>query len=142
VEPLSIGWHAVEATEIKPGQSAVVMGAGPIGLAAVQCLKAKGAKQIIVVDVVTERKNFAKRFGATTIIDPRTEDVVKRCKELCDGQGPEFAFDCAGLASSIDAASLAIRHKGLVVNVAIWERATPFNFNNLVFGEKRVVGGG
>lgn len=138
VEPLAVAWHAVDASGIKPGDNALVMGAGPIGLAAIQCLKARGANQIIVVEMARERQNFAKHFGATTLIDPRHEDVVKRCKELCDGQGPQIALDCAGVSASIDAACKAIKHHGLVVNVSIWEKDIPFQFNNLVFGEKGI----
>lgn len=137
VEPLAVAWHAVGQTGIKPGDSALVMGAGPVGLAVIQCLKARQAKKIIVVEMENGRKKFAARFGATTVIDPQEEDVVVKCKELCDGQGPEFALDCAGAAVSIKSASLAIRHKGLAVNVALWENEVPFHFNYLMLGEKR-----
>lgn len=137
VEPLAVAWHAVDQTGIKPGGSALVMGAGPVGLAIIQCLKARQAKEIIVVEIVPERKKFATRFGATAVIDPQEQDVVAKCKELCDGQGPETAFDCAGAAASIKSACLAIRYRGLVVNVAFWEKEVPFQFNNLMFGEKR-----
>lgn len=141
VEPLAVAWHAVDETGIKPGMDALVLGAGPIGLSVVQCLKARGAKQIIVAEVARERQNFAKQFGATRIIDPRSEDVVKLSKELCDGQGPHIALDCAGVAASIKSATLAVRPRGSIVNVAIWEKETPFNPNNLVFGEKKYSAG-
>jgi threonine dehydrogenase-like Zn-dependent dehydrogenase len=141
VEPLSIAWHAVDRTTIQPGYNVLVLGAGPIGLAAILCLKARGAKQIIVVEMARERQSFAKQFGATTVIDPRQEDPVQKCKELCPGGGPEIALDCAGVAASIKTAAQAIRHRGQVVNVAIWEKEVPFQFNNLVFGEKQISAG-
>lgn len=88
-----------------------------------------------------ERQNFARNFGATTVINPVIDDVVKVSKELCDGQGPDIALDCAGVAASIKSAVLAVRAKGTIMNVAIWEKAVPFNPNDLVFGEKRYTAG-
>lgn len=141
VEPLSVAWHAVEAASIQKGEDAVVMGAGPIGLGVIQCLKAKGANQIVVVEIAKERQNFATHFGATTIIDPRNEDVVKKCKELTGGAGPQVALDCAGVPASVKTALQSVRANGRVVNVAIWEKEVPFNPNNVVFGEKKYSGG-
>ena len=107
----------------------------------IQCAKARGATTIIVAEVARERQNFAKTFGATHIFDPRSEDVVKKSKEVCGGQGPKIAFDCAGVPASIKTAALAIRSRGTVVNVAIWEKEVPFQPNALVFGEKRYLTG-
>ncbi|KAK5084655.1 hypothetical protein LTR05_005733 [Lithohypha guttulata] len=130
----------VEAAGIQKGDDAVVMGAGPIGLGVIQCLKAEGANKIIVAEVAKERQNFAKHFGATHILDPRHEDVVAKCKELTGGQGPQIALDCAGVAASVKTACLAVRANGRIVNVAIWEKEVPFNPNNVVFGEKKYSG--
>jgi threonine dehydrogenase-like Zn-dependent dehydrogenase len=124
VEPLAVAWHAVDQYPFGSEDhiQALVMGAGPIGLGVIQCLKARGAKTIIVVEMSAERKNFATRFGATHILDPRTDDVVARCKEICDGQGPHVALDAAGVAASVKSACLAVRARGTVVNLAIWEK--------------------
>ena len=107
----------------------------------IQCAKARGATTVIAVEVARERLNFAKMFGATHIFDPRSEDVVKRSKEVCGGQGPKIAFDCAGVPTSIKTAALAIKSRGTVVNVAIWEKEVPFQPNTLIFGEKRYLTG-
>lgn len=122
VEPLAVAWHGVNQSPLREGDSAIVMGAGPIGLGVIQCLKARGAKNIIVVEIAKERQNFAKHFGATHLIDPRHEDAVKRAKEICDGQGPQVAFDAAGLAITLKSAALAVRARGTIVNLAIWEK--------------------
>lgn len=141
IEPLAVAWHAVEKSSLKPGDNALVMGAGPIGLAVIQCLKARQAGQIIVVEVARRRIEFAKKSGATTVIDPQEEDVVSKCKHLCDGHGPDIAIDCAGAAASINSACLAVRNNGLIINVAIWEGAAPLQLNHLTFGEKRLTAG-
>jgi threonine dehydrogenase-like Zn-dependent dehydrogenase len=141
IEPLAVAWHAVDQYDIKEGDSALVLGAGPIGLGVVQCLKARGATTIIVAEVAKQRQDFAKHFGATHILDPRTDDVVKKCKEICTGQGPNVALDCAGVPASIKSAALAIRARGTVVNVAIWEKEVPLQPNWFVFGEKTLKAG-
>jgi threonine dehydrogenase-like Zn-dependent dehydrogenase len=136
-----VAWHAVDTSPIEHGDSVLVLGGGPIGLGVIQCLKARGATTIIVAEVARERQNYAKMFGATHIFDPRSEDVVKKSKEICAGQGPKIAFDCAGVPSSIKTAVLAVGPRGTVVNVAIWEKEVPFQPNSLVFGEKRYLAG-
>lgn len=141
VEPLAVAWHAVDASSIKKGDSALVLGAGPIGLGVIQCLKARGAETIIVAEVAKQRQEYAKHFGATHIFDPRSQDVVKEAKAATGGQGPNLAFDCAGVPASVKTATLAVRARGTVVNVAIWEKEVPFHPNNVVFGEKKYLGG-
>lgn len=126
---------------MKAGDNVLVMGAGPIGLAIIKCLKIRQPGQIIVAEVAPNRGRFAQKFGATTAIDPREQDVVSKCKELCDGQGPDIAIDCAGVAASIKAACSAVRNRGTVVNVSIWEKEIPFDMNALVFVEKRLLTG-
>ena len=141
VEPLAVAWHAVDQYDIKKGDSALVLGAGPIGLGVIQCLKARGAETIIAVEVAKQRQDYAKHFGATHILDPTKDDVVKQCKEICDGQGPNVALDCAGVPASIKSAALAVRERGTVVNVAIWEKEIPVQPNWFVFGEKQFKAG-
>lgn len=141
IEPLAVAWHVVEQSAVKAGDNVLVMGAGPIGLAIIKCLKIRQPGQIIVAEVAPNRGRFAQKFGATAVIDPREQDVVSKCKELCDGQGPDIAIDCAGVAASIKAACSAVRNRGTVVNVSIWEKEIPFDMNALVFVEKRLLTG-
>ncbi|KAF1344025.1 chaperonin 10-like protein [Delphinella strobiligena] len=143
VEPLSVGWHAVKASplnEIGPENANVlVLGGGPIGLAVVQALVAQGTKKIIMSEVAASRQAFARVFKAHHVLDPRTYDLVAVSRELCGGNGPDIVFDCAGVAASLETACNALRSRGTVVNVAIWEKAIPFNPNMLVFKEGKYV---
>ncbi|KIV77641.1 hypothetical protein PV11_09429 [Exophiala sideris] len=141
VEPLAVAWHAVDQYDVKPGETdALVFGAGPIGLAVIQCLKAREARTIIVVELAKQRQEHALHFGATHLIDPTKEDTVKRAKEITNGVGPHVALDAAGVPASLKAAAAAVKAKGTIVNIAIWEKEIPFNPNLLVFGEKTYVG--
>ncbi len=139
MEPLAVGWHAVTQSPLKKTDNILILGGGPIGIAVIQALLARGCNKIIVSEISTSRQKFAKHFGATEILDPRKDDVVKRCQELTGGEGVDIVFDCAGVAVGLEAACKAIKVKGTVVNIAIWEKAVPFQPNNLVFKEGKYV---
>ncbi|KAK4988882.1 hypothetical protein LTR50_003616 [Elasticomyces elasticus] len=142
VEPLSVAWHAVSASPLAQTRNAsvLVLGGGPIGLAVVQCLLARGAGKVIVSEVAAQRQSFARDFGAHHVLDPRADDVVAASKDLCGGEdGPDIVFDCAGVPASLETACRAVRARGTVVNVAIWEKAVPFNPNMLVFREAKYL---
>lgn len=147
VEPLAVAWHAVDASPIatlpNPPQC-LVIGGGPIGLAVVQVLLARGSPNVICAEVAKKRQDFASQFGAHHVLDPSQVDVVSTCLELCGGvNGPDLVFDCAGVAKSLETACKSVRSRGTVVNVAIWEKEVPFNPNWLVFNEanyKAVLG--
>ena len=146
VEPLAVAWHAVDASPIADIKEpkCLVLGGGPIGLAVVQVLLARGAKLVICAEVAKKRQEFAKDFGAHHVIDPSKDDVATVSKELCGGEsGPDIVFDCAGVPASIKSACTAVRSRGAIVNIAIWEKEIPFNPNWLVFREasyKAVLG--
>jgi threonine dehydrogenase-like Zn-dependent dehydrogenase len=140
VEPLAVGWHAVNISPFKPTDSVLVLGGGPIGLAVVQALRARGCKQIIVSEISSMRKQFAKDFGAHVIIDPSKEDIVARCRELCGGTGVHVAFDCAGVQVAMDKAVTAIRARGTLINIAIWEKHASIWPNDFNFKERGYIG--
>ncbi|CAK4030359.1 (R,R)-butanediol dehydrogenase [Lecanosticta acicola] len=139
VEPLAVAWHAVDASPMASlGRNAkcLVLGGGPIGLAVVQVLLGRGAQKVICAEVATKRQEFARVFGAHHVLDPTDCDLPQACLDLCGGvHGPDIVFDCAGVPQSLEAACKAVRARGAVVNVAIWETAVPFNPNWLVFRE-------
>ena len=106
----------------------------------VQCLKARGAEKVIVSEVASKRREFAKHFGADFVLDPTKDDIVAKVREICDGQGANVAFDAAGVQAGLDQAILAIRARGTLVNIAVWEKAATLQPNNLVFKERRYMG--
>ena len=142
IEPLAVAWHSVAASPLaeKPRANCLVLGGGPIGLAVVQVLLAKGVNKIIVSEVAAKRRRFAEEFGAHHVLDPQKEDVKLISRELCGGQGPDIIFDCAGAPASLETACKAIMTRGTVVNVAIWEERVPFNPTWLVLREANYMG--
>lgn len=85
VEPLSVAWQAVSNSGIQPHHSAIVFGAGPIGLATILCLKAKGVTKILASEPSKMRHTQAIKLGASYTFNPLETDVVAKAKEVCNG---------------------------------------------------------
>jgi (R,R)-butanediol dehydrogenase/meso-butanediol dehydrogenase/diacetyl reductase len=140
VEPLAVAYHAVKLSRARPGQAALVFGAGPIGLVTTAALRAAGVDQILVVEPAGVRKAKAASAGADRVIDPTTTDVVAEVLELTKGRGADVSFECAGIDRVLKSAILSTRAGGTVVNVAIWGHEASVAMNDLVFNEVSVVG--
>lgn len=124
VEPLSVGLHGVNRARIKPGDGCVVMGAGPIGLAALTWCKAKGASPIIVSELAAGRGELALKLGATEVVNPNQRNPADRMRELT-GKSPELVIECIGVKGTIDAAiDIAGTHGRVVVIGACLEPDT------------------
>ena len=80
-QPLSVGLHAVRESPLGLGDSALVVGAGPIGLGAVRFARSAGADPIFVSEPNDSRRSIAREFGADVLIDPTEEDPVERVRE-------------------------------------------------------------
>jgi threonine dehydrogenase-like Zn-dependent dehydrogenase len=77
IEPLAVGWRAAKVARPAVDEGALVVGAGPIGLAVLLSLKAMGVQRVAVSEVSESRKDLARRLGADLVIDPREQDVVR-----------------------------------------------------------------
>jgi len=116
VEPLAVAVHAVNRTPVKLGDVVVVVGAGIVGLMALQAAKAAGAGRVIVTDVLDYRLNFAKSIGADFTVNPRVENLADRISELTHGRGAEVALEAVGLEATVrDAMSVLSRGGRLMI---------------------------
>ena len=140
VEPLSVAWHSIDVSPFKKGDAVLVLGGGPIGLAVIQCLRARGAEKIIASEAAPGRREFAKRLGAHYTLDPTSDDVVARVREICGGVGADVAFDAAGVQVGLNQAVKGIRAQGTVVNIAVWNKPAQLQMNDIVFREKKYIG--
>ncbi|GAA5995360.1 2,3-butanediol dehydrogenase [Rhodotorula paludigena] len=122
-EPLSVAWHAVACSNFVAGESALVIGSGPIGALVTRVLKARGASAVYVSEPSSVRSAIATRCGADRVFNPLETDVVAAVRELTEGQGVHVAIDCAGTQRTFDAAIEGVRAKGRVVMVALWDKA-------------------
>ena len=95
-EPLAVGFHAAIQGDAHLGQSAVVMGAGCIGLVTMMALKARGVSRVYVVDIMEKRLEKALELGADGVINAAKEDVLERAAQLTCGKGMDLAVETAG----------------------------------------------
>lgn len=111
VEMLCIGAHAAERARIGPGENALVIGAGPIGLATAQFAKIAGAN-VMVMEVNEKRLEFCEEvLGIDRLIDARG-DAMGQVKSALGGELPTLVFDCTGSAHSMQSAFEYVAHGG------------------------------
>lgn len=96
IEPLAVGFHGAIQGEAKAGQTAVVTGAGAIGLVTLMALKYMGVSTIIVVDIMDKRLNKALEMGADFVINASQTNAVTRVMEITGGKGCDLAIETAG----------------------------------------------
>lgn len=117
VEPLSIAIHAVKRAKVAPRSSAVVVGAGMIGLLVVQALRWAGAEKIIAVDLDEKRLELARQLGATHALKSGAVDVPAEVARLTGGLGADAAFEVVGFTPTVNLAIASLRRGGTVVLV-------------------------
>jgi len=123
IEPLSVAWHAVKRSTLAEGDSALIIGAGPIGLLLLKVLRASGASWIGVSEPAAQRRDTALRLSASAVFDPLSTNVAEETLKATKGVGASVVFDCAGIQASLDTALTAVRPRGNVVEVAVWDKS-------------------
>lgn len=96
IEPLAVGFHAANQGGAHAGQTAVVMGAGCIGLVSMMALKAEGVSKVYVVDIMEKRLEKALELGADGVINGKDTDAVQAVLELTQGRGCDLVIETAG----------------------------------------------
>ncbi|MDQ0178309.1 2,3-butanediol dehydrogenase [Bacillus chungangensis] len=139
VEPAAVALHSVRQSRMKAGDKIAVFGAGPIGLLTIQAAKAAGASEIYVIELSEERKAFAEKVGATTVLDPSKVDVVSEIRRLTNG-GVDVAFEVTGVPVVLQQAIDSTTFDGETVIVSIWETEASIQPNNLVLKERNLTG--
>jgi L-iditol 2-dehydrogenase len=117
VEAVSVAVHAVARTPGLRDAAAVVVGVGMIGLLVVQALKVAGCKQIIVIDLESDRLELARRRGATTSFKADEADLPAKIRALTEGRGADAAFEVVGLSPTLKTAIDCVRKGGSVTLV-------------------------
>lgn len=119
VEPFAIGMQAATRARIKPGDVALVTGAGPIGIMCALAALAGGCAKVFIADLVEEKLRVAAQYdNVEPILIPR-DDVSKTVKDATEGWGADVVLECAGAAASIQTALEAVAPAGCVVWVGM-----------------------
>jgi len=113
-EPLSVAIHAAERVPIHLNDTAVVVGAGMIGLLVIQAIRAAGCGRIIAVDIQPERLDLACRLGADQGLSPEQTDVVQDVLQRTGGRGADVVFEAIGFPATVKMAMASVRKGGAV----------------------------
>lgn len=139
VEPMSVAWHAASRSGVEAGGTALIAGAGPIGIGVWFALRARGVEKVLVSEPSAERRAIISALGAT-VVDPVNEDLASAVHALTDGDGVDVAFDAAGVGAAISSSLASLVPGGRVVVVAIHERTMDFLPTQLVMAETEIAG--
>lgn len=139
IEPLSVGMHAASQGDVRLGDSAVILGAGCIGLVTLLSCKAFGATDITVVDVEQKRLDYAMKLGATRVINAREKDVVRELDALTGQVGTEKVFEAAGSPVTIAQTPYLVKRGGTIVLVGLSaQEEINYNFAKIMAKEATV----
>ena len=126
LENLGIAVHACEVEPHDPGDWAVIIGAGPIGILAAQTLVAWGMN-VVMTDLVDARLAFARQWSGATVIDVRIDDPVQGVLDLTGGRGADFVIEMAANQAAMDQAFKMVRIRGTVVTIGTFNGPISFN---------------
>ncbi|MEZ5275146.1 MAG: galactitol-1-phosphate 5-dehydrogenase [Opitutaceae bacterium] len=139
-EPLAVSLHAVRLVDPKPGSTAVVVGAGMIGLLVIQVARAVGCSRVIAVDLDRDRLELARSLGASHVLNPADGGTVEAILALTDGKGAECAFEAVGHTNPLRTAIGSVRKGGRVGLIGNLSATTEFPLQQVVTREITLFG--
>jgi alcohol dehydrogenase len=116
---------------VTPGDVVAIVGAGPIGLAAMLTAQLYTPGSIVAIDLDDSRLESAKRFGADTVINNGREDAVAQIMEMTDGLGADVAFEAVGVPQTFELATELIRPGGHVANIGVHGKPAALHLEKL-----------
>ncbi len=140
IEAVSVAVHAVGLTPIKLGDTAVVFGAGMIGLIVIQAARLAGCNRVIAVDPDSARLALAGKLGAAELLNPKEVDVPAAVRDLTAGRGADIALEVVGASQPFQAAVASIRKGGAVTLVGNVVPAVELPLQSVVTREIRLIG--
>ena len=132
----------LNTAKVQPGKSVAVFGCGGVGLNVIQGAMIAGAEPIIAIDILNNKLELGKQFGATHTVNSSQVDPVMAIQDLTEGQGVHYAFEAIGLISDpFKQSILCTRKRGITVYVGHAPVNTPVDFDaRILFSEKMVIG--
>lgn len=140
VEPVSIAVHAVARVPVQLNDTAVVIGAGMIGLLTIQALKARGCGFVMAVDTKQDRLDLARQVGADKGFNPQQCEVVDEVMKRTGGRGADLAMEAVGFAPTVEMAVKVVRKGGSVGLVGNLSPTVEFPLQAVVTRELSLFG--
>lgn len=117
--------------KVKPGDSIAIVGAGPIGMAALLTAQFYSPFEIIMIDLDDNRLNVAKTFGATNIINSKNENAVKKVMSLTNDKGVDVAIEAVGVPETFELCQEIVNTGGHIANVGVHGKSTILHLETL-----------
>jgi D-xylulose reductase len=138
VEPLAVGMHAATKARIKPGDLAIVMGAGPIGMVTALAALAGGCSQVVMTDVQQPKLDLAATLGPIRPVNVAKENLKEVIDQMTDGWGADIVFECSGNEKAAASVFEPLCPGGTVVYVGIPLHPIAYEVSAAMVKEARV----
>jgi 2-desacetyl-2-hydroxyethyl bacteriochlorophyllide A dehydrogenase len=138
VEPLAVAVRAVRIGRCTFGESAVVIGGGPIGLLTAMVARVAGARTVVLVEPQPFRRQMAESLGFSVLAPEQATRAA--LLEMTRGRGVDVVFDAAGVPPAARAAMELVRRTGRIVVVAVYKEPVPVDLITLGYGEIEILG--
>ena len=117
--------------DVKPGDTVAIVGAGPIGLAALLTAQLYSPSVILMIDLDGNRLQMAQRFGATSVVNSATEDAVARILSITEGAGVDLAIEAVGTPAAFDTCQAIVGAGGRIANIGVHGKSVQLHLEKL-----------
>lgn len=138
VEPFAVGLQAAVKAQIRPGDTAIVTGAGPIGIMAALAALASGCSSVLISDLVDEKLAIAARYPGISTINVKTQKLVDVVNAATDGWGVDVLFEASGSPRAYDEIQKLIRPGGCLVAIGMPVEPVPLDISSVASREIRI----
>ena len=135
IEPYGCSKHAVDRANITNEDVVVISGAGTLGLGMITYARMKNPKKLIVLDMMENRLEKAKEFGADIVLNPGKEDVVKAVQDMTEGYGCDIYIEATGAPASVIQGLSMIRKLGTFVEFSVFGKETTVDWS--IIGDRK-----
>ncbi|MGC9348312.1 MAG: zinc-dependent alcohol dehydrogenase [Anaerolineae bacterium] len=122
IEPAYVAFHAVRESQVRFGDSVVVIGLGALGLLAVRMAAATGVERLFAVDLLPNRRAWAAENGADAVFDPTEVDVGLEVHQATGGEGADVAIELSGVYAGLASAIRSVRVGGTICSAGFYQR--------------------
>jgi (R,R)-butanediol dehydrogenase / meso-butanediol dehydrogenase / diacetyl reductase len=140
IEPCAVAAYGVSRGPVRPGDSVLIAGCGPIGAFAALCAAAAGAGSIYITEPNESRREQAERLDLGEVLDPAATDVAAELHERTDGLGVDIAIECAGFGDAFRACAESVRRRGTVVQIGLHVRRCEVDPMLWALNDLKIVG--
>jgi len=138
VEPFAVGMQAAHKARIAPGDTAVVLGAGPIGIMVAIAALAGGCARVVVADLAQPKLDIAARYQGVIPVNIREKNLAQELARLTDGWGADIVFECSGSAKAWETIFTLLRPGGCIVAVGLPVAPVPVDISTATTKEARI----